>query len=315
MADIAATGHRSALMARIYADYLRMAQECALVTATDDKHAPYLFNTIASIQARFPEHPLLHVFDLGMNRWQRRELAGVSRVRLRAVEHFAPHWKKNWSWKPYILTQVPQRYVFYFDASNIVLFRPLILWFRAIANRGYMLFDNGQKMFQTTPPDYWALFDCDPQRWSEAVTFGAGLMGLDRDGIAGTILDEVLERTRQGWTLGCSANETRLAYDRSVVRECECFRADQTLFNLAFRKHIGELVLRNERKYCGLSGPADAPRQYLWYARRQRRSLIYFWRPIGRLDLTFLFNRLLSYLRILAKDCAVWLLRLWSGRR
>jgi hypothetical protein len=302
---------KSALSNRIYRDYVRISPDCALVTAVDSKHAPYLFNAIASLHSRFPDHPVLYVFDLGMNRTQRGELSGVPWIQLREVERFVDHWKKNWSWKPYILTQVPQRFVFYFDGSNIVVRRPLVLWFRTIAREGYFLIENGQRMGQITPPDYWELFGCDRAILADAPTFGAGLMGFDLHGTARRVIDEVLARTIQGWTLGRSAQESRLSYDRSVIRQCDCFRADQTLFNLSVRKHAaGSLVLRDELKYVGRGGAADHPRQYLWYSRRQRKSLTYFWRPIGNANFAFTFNRVTSYVRITAANCVILLLRL-----
>jgi hypothetical protein len=305
----------SAHARRVYTDYLRIRLECALVTATDSKHAPYLFNAITSIHRRFPDHPLLHVFDLGMNRMQRRELSGVPWIRLREMERFATHWKQNWSWKPYILAQLKQRYVLYFDAANIVLYRPLLLWFRAIERNGYFLIENGQTMHQITPPDYWKLFDVDQTLFSDAPTFGAGLMGYDKHGFAGTVIDEVLTRTIEGWNLGRSAQEIRKTYDSSVIRQCPCFRADQTLFNLAFRKYCpGELVLRNELKYCGRGGPSDHRHQYLWYSRRQRRSLIYFWKPLGEPTMDFLINRLTAYITILTRYLGGRLLRLLPNR-
>jgi hypothetical protein len=307
-----AAGHISKLKARIHRDYARMSSECSLVTATDGKHAPYLFNAIASIHARFPDHPVIHVFDLGMNRLQRAEISSVPWIQLREMDRFVNHWKQNWSWKPYILTQVPERYVFYFDASNIVLYRSLVLWFRIIAKTGYLLIGNGQKMRETTPPEYWQLFGLDRARFVDAPTFGAGLMGFDREGFAGRAIDEVLARTIEGWNLGCSAGEIRRAYDRSIIRNCECFRADQTLFNLAFRKYsTGPLVLRNELKYCGIGGHADHPRQFLWYARRKRKGLMYFWIPLGKRNLVFFVNRLTAYVRIVITDCAIFLLRIW----
>jgi hypothetical protein len=307
---------RPGLAARVNNDYLRISSDCALVTATDSKHAPYLFNAIASIHRRFPDHPVLHVFDLGMNRMQRRELSGVRWIQLRGVERFVKHWKQNWSWKPYILTQVKQRYVLYFDAANIVLYRPLLLWYRAIQSKGYFLIENGQTMDQITPPDYWKLFGFNETLLANAPTFGAGLLGFDRYGFAGDAMDEVLARTIEGWTLGRSAQETRRTYDSSVIRECPCFRADQTLFNLAFRKHCrGKLVLRDELRYCGRGGPSDHRRQYLWYSRRQRSSLIYFWQPMGEPTAEFFLNRLMAYVTILTRYLGGRLLRLLPSRR
>ena len=185
-----------------------------------------------------------------------------------------------------------------------------MLWFTTIANKGYFLIKNGQSLRQSTPPDYWKLFDCDERLFADAPSFGAGLMGFDREGLANQAINEVLARTIEGWNLGRSALETRPVYDRSVIRDCECFRADQTLFNLAFRKYYGSgLLLRDELRYCGLGGPADHPRQYLWYARRKRESLVYFWRPLGKGGVTFFANRIAAYVYIFARDHGV---RLWQ---
>jgi hypothetical protein len=296
--------------------YRRIASDCVLVTAADSKYAPYMFNAIASIHDRFPDHPSLHVFDLGMSCAQRSELTGVSWIQLRSVERFVDHWKQNWSWKPYILTQLKHRYVFYFDSANIVLMRSLASWYGAIARNGYLLIANGQRMNQITPPEYWKLFDCDRTLFGDAPTFGAGLMGFDREGFADKAIADVLARTIEGWTLGRSVDEVRRTFDHSVIRDCECFRADQTLFNLAFRKICGgNLLLRDELKYCGLGGAQDHARQYLWYSRRKRSSLIYIWTPIGTSTVAYYFNRLTFVVWLWATECARPLWRLLQSAK
>jgi hypothetical protein len=171
-------------------------------------------------------------------------------------------------------------------------------------------------MNQITPPEYWKLFDCDQTLFGEAPTFGAGLMGFDRQGFADNAIANVLARTIEGWNLGRSAGEVRRTYDHSVIRDCECFRADQTLFNLAFRKFCsGTLLLRDELKYCGRGGPEDHPTQYLWYSRRQRSSLIYFWTPIGNSTVAYYFNRLTFFVWVSAKEYARSLLRLFRSAK
>lgn len=297
-------------------DYEQIRQDCALVTATDATHAPYLFNAIGAIRDRFPSHPKLCVFDLGMSWAQRRELFGIPWLEVRNIERFVGHWHRNWSWKPYILTRVEQRYVLYFDAANIVLYRPLHLWFAAIRRHGYMLIENGQELQDITPTDYWSMFGLDPGACGRQPAFGAGLFGFDRMSPAGAAVQEALSRTKEGWSLGCSAGEERRIYDRSVVRHCPCFRADQTLFNLAFRKQFGlTLTVRDELRYCGRGGPHDHPRQYLWYARRKRSSLRYFWIPLKSASPIYWLNRASAYLWIAARDHAHKLRALWLQRR
>src|ERR1700676_2372327 len=71
---IATDGSGFGLDRRLHHNYMLIRADCALVTATDAKHAPYMFNALASIHDRFPTHPRIYVYDLGMNRAQRREL-------------------------------------------------------------------------------------------------------------------------------------------------------------------------------------------------------------------------------------------------
>ena len=280
------------LSTRLARQYDGIRADCALVTAADANYAPFLFNALASIHAVFPDHPPVYVYDLGLSAAQRRELSAVSWVRLRAIEHFVPHWKAGWSWKPYILNQVSERYVLYFDAANIVLYRSIALWFLAIRRHGFFGIGNGQQLADITPSDYWQHFGLDAAGAGPLPTFGAGLFGFDQAGPAGAALRESLALTVQGWNLGRSAGEKNPLYG-AVVRDCVCFRADQTLLNLAFVKHLGpQLLIRDELRYCGRGGPADHPNQYLWYARRQRASMRYFWRPLQQVSAAFLYNRI-----------------------
>jgi hypothetical protein len=278
----------------------------AIVTAADARHYPYLANMLSSLCRRSPESVPVHVFDLGFSAAQRRELQTTSWIHLRAIEPFVPHWRLNWSWKPYIMANVDVRHLLYLDAPNLVVLRSLRPWFLATSRDGYFVVDNGQRIGDMTPPTFWSRFGLEAADFAQSPALGAGILGIDRDGPAGTALLDTLAAVRDGLNLGCSADEFRPSYDRSVVRDCAVFRADQTLFNLAFRKAYGtNLTLHDERKYCGKGGRNDAPRQYVWYARRQPRSMTFFWRPFGGALAAFVLNRATAYPHIL--------LRRWAG--
>jgi hypothetical protein len=281
---------------KLHEEYLTVRAQSALATAADARYAPFLFNTLSSLHSRFPTHPTVYVYDLGMNRAQRQELATVPWLEVHPIEPYVPHWKANWSWKPYLLTQVPKRYVLYFDSANFVVFRPLELWFLAIKRHGYFVISNNQKMSDVTPTDYFEAFGISQAEFGNHLTFGAGLFGFDNESPGGEAIREALKYTKDGWGLGCSAKERSPHFDRSVTRDCPCFRADQTLFNLAMRKRFGaSLFVRNERRYCGFWNPNDHPRQFLWYSRRQRESLTYYWQPLGSRNMVFWYNRLPAY--------------------
>lgn len=284
---------------RLHREYEEIRSDSALVTAADAKYAPFLFNALSSIHANFPDHPLVYVFDLGLSRAQRCELESVPWIRLRAIDKFIPDWKAGWSWKPYILTRVDERFVLYFDAANIVLYRSIALWFLAIKRHGFFGIANGQRMQEITPSDYWVMFGLDPTVCAARATFGAGLFGFDSAGPAGAAIRKCLALTVAGWNLGRSASEQNPLYGKVALRDCVCFRADQTLFNLAMIEHMGpDILIRDEVRYCGRGGPHDHVNQYLWYSRRNKSSMLYFARPLHAYSSVFLYNRLTSWVRL-----------------
>ena len=284
------------MSAKLDREYQEMRTDSALVTAADAKYAPFLFNALSSIHTNFPTHPLVYVFDLGLNRAQRYELESVPWVRLRTIEKFVPHWKTGWSWKPYILTKVKKRYILYFDAANIVLYRSIALWFLAIKRHGFFGIANGQRLRDITPLDYWDMFGIDPDAYADRPTFGAGLFGFDQSGPAGVAISKCLALTIEGWNLGRSMNEKNPLYTNAALRNCALFRGDQTLFNLAIIEYMGSnTLIRDEIRYCGLGSPRDHPNQYVWYSRRNKNSMLYFNTPMSTYSAAFFYNRFTAW--------------------
>lgn len=301
---------------RLHCEYLQMRSDSALVTAADAKYAPFLFNALSSIHTKFPDHPLVYVFDLGLSRSQRYELESVPWVRLKVIDEFVSHWKTGWSWKPYILTRIDERFVLYFDAANIVLYRSIALWFLAIKRHGFFGIANGQHMQDITPSDYWDMFGIDPKVCATKPTFGAGLFGFDRTGPAGFAISKCLALTISGWNLGRSASERNPLYTKLVLRDCACFRADQTLFNLAMVEYLGpDILIRDELRYCGLGGSHDHVKQYLWYSRRNKNSMLYFAKPMNSYSVVFAYNRITSWIILIPRWCTSellkWLRYMW----
>lgn len=280
---------------RIQQSYREIHNDSAIVTAADSKYSPYLLNMLSSLHTKSPEHPNVFVFDIGLDKWQQRELTSIPWVKLRKVEPFVDHWKLNWTWKLYVMSQVERRYVLYMD-PNFVVLRPLLSLLLAIKRNGYVAVSALQMLWQITPTDYWDLVGISQRKNYLAEVFGAGFFGYDRRHPSNSAVLEALELAKAGWTLGCSAGETRPTYDRSVIRDCECFRCDQTLLNLTLRKWVPEEILvRRPLHYYGNSGqPSESPRQLLWYARRAPKSMTYYGRPIGTDLKAFVVNRLAS---------------------
>ena len=252
-----------------------------------------MFNTLSSLHSNFPTHPVVYVLDLGMTQAQRCELSEIPWIRQRTVEEFVPHWKTSWSWKPYVWLEPDERYVLYFDSANFVVLHPLELWFLSIQKNSYFVISASQPLRDIVPSNYWSLTGVTPITNLSEEAFGAGLFGFDNQSMVRVAIRQVFQLTKEGWTLGCSVNETNRVYDRRVIRDCDCFRADQTLINLALRKHIGTAIhVRNELKYFILEVPCDHVRKAVWYARKRPDSLIFFWTPLNKHSIVFFYNRL-----------------------
>lgn len=270
-----------------------------MVTAADKKYAPYMFNMLSSLHANFPLHPVVYVFNLGMTRAQCQELLGVPWLALQQVEKFAPHWKLNWAWKPYIWLQPAERYVLHLDAGIVVL-RSLELWFLSIKKNMYLAISQNQPMSDITPLDYWSLVGLEKSRYENEEVFAAGVWGFDKRSIVGKAVQEAYQLAKEGWTLGASEGEVNPAFDKSIIRNCPRFRHDQTLINLTLRKHIKQsVVVRPLLKYCGLGGSNESPQQFIWLARRRPDSMKFFWKPMHRLSIVFYYNRITSLPRII----------------
>jgi hypothetical protein len=267
-------------------------------------------NAIASLDVNFPDCPKIIVYDIGFSFLTLVELRRMRNVELRPMPPFVPHWRLNWSWKLYALTFDLPRYVLYLDLPNFVILRSLSDWFESIKVHGYFLVTNGQTMRSITPSDYWKLHGVDEPEAGGRTTFGAGIIGFDRDTQARAAIEMALASVRLGLNLGRSAAEGNSNYRPNILRDCDCFRADQTILNLAFQCVFGEsLELRKPLKYCGSGGPRDHPSQYLWYSRRDFKSLSYiFSKPTLRSPLISI-NRARWSLRLNVIRLAKFVLR------
>lgn len=308
---------RPAMQARIQREYAAIRGDCAIVTACDAKHAPYLLNAIASFDAVFSDRPRIIVYDIGLSPLTRVELRRHAGVELRAMPAFVPHWRLNWSWKLHALTHDLPRYVLYLDLPNFVALRSLAPWFVSIRRNGYFVVANRQFMRDVVPADYWTRHDLDRETGESWPTFGAGIVGYDREGPAARALAFALDGVKQGLNLGRSATEKNANYQPDIVRDCPCFRADQTLLNLNFRRVFGDsLQVRRADMYSGHGGSEDHAAQYLWYARRNRRSLLHLSLHQRRFDAVRTVNRAVWLGRISLKEAAkhgLVGLRRWLG--
>ncbi len=281
--------------------YSEIKSECAIVAASDSKHAPYLVNAIYSLKVNFPDHPKIIIYNLGLNFLELRELMAIEDVEVRKMYNFVPHWRLNWSWKLFALTNNLPRYVLYLDLPNFVVMRSLASWFLSIKKNGYFLVSNGQYMNEITPAYYWNEYKLCKDDLKMESTFGAGIIGFDKNSVAFNAILKAYDGVVAGKNLGRSLKEKNRNYKPNLVRDCVCFRADQTILNLAFRSiYKMNFKIRKPRLYNGDEGKVSTKGQFLWYSRRKIESLLYLSGGTD-LHLTSQMNRFYWWARIRTK--------------
>ncbi len=250
-------------------EYKKIRNECAIITCCSSKYAPYLANAIASLKCNFADHPVIIIYDIGLSWFEVKEFSSIKDVELRKVPNFVSHWRLNWSWKLYALINSLNRYNLYLDLPNFVVNRSLATLFCIISKHGYLLVENKQKLNEITPSEYWKFYNIGNITVKNQPTFGAGIIGFDRRHDSFFAIEKSMNDIVLGLNLGRSVTEKNKNYKPNIIRDCVCFRADQTILNLSFRQLYGiHLKIRKSARICGFGQRSNHPYQFLWYSRR-----------------------------------------------
>jgi hypothetical protein len=252
----------------------------AIVTASSDSYFPWLLNLIGSVQTNYQGHPQIFVYDLGMCKSFVRELKAIKQVSVKEVPPFVPHWRSCYTWKLWVLNDVPAHNVYYIDAASEV-FRPMTDIFQTIERDGY--FCAGQLSFgfllnDIVPSDLLQRLGISTDFCHNLEYFAAGHFGYRKETVYHKSVKKALDLAREGWTLGWSAKEQyrNTGTDFSeILRNCRLFRHDQTLLSLIFHKEHGEIKMQDEKTYAGHSCTKFRPEQVIWASRKRNRELRY----------------------------------------
>jgi hypothetical protein len=245
-----------------------------LGTAADDRYGVWLLNLIGSVKRNSDVFDSIVVYDLGLSSFQRRLLAGVPGVEVRAVPPFVPYWRKGFTWKTWIFRHLEADTLIWLDAGVTVL-RPLSDLIEQIDERGYFAVSQGVLNRECIPRDYYGLYGISTEV-GERVTIAAGILGFRRDSeFFSKVIVPTYEDALQGRTLGFSPGEAEKLnrgperLDPIVLRDCARFRHDQTVLNIHFYAAILEPYVNDLSKYGGWKSPRDHPEQVIWGHRRR----------------------------------------------
>ena len=250
-----------------------------LASAADESYGYHLLNLIGSVKANSDVFDAIVVYDLGLSPHQRRLVAAVPGVELRAVPPFSPHWAQCFTWKPWIWTQIDADEVFYLDAGTTVL-RSLAPALDQIRSRGYFVVSQGNRLRDIVPRDYFELYRLAGSA-AERPYVAAGIIGFRPAGDAfRSVLLPTYEDCVKGRNLGFSPDEVASrnrglgAVSSPVLRDCPHFRWDQTVLNIRLARDLPDAFVNDLDEYAGWQSPHDHPRQVIW-SHRRRGSLAY----------------------------------------
>lgn len=258
--------------------YLSIKEMCCITTASCERYFIRAVNLIYSIKKNFPDHPQIYIFDLGMSPLQLSELRTIKGVKIEIIYRFAPHWRHDYSWKLYIYNQIPTKpYLFHIDAGAVVL-RDLYLIFLSLAKNEFFLIGQNQKLHDIFPEDYLSKLNIpDKEVLHSTKVFASGIIGLNRsNSLTLKIVSEAYDLSIQGYCLGYSKQEMyRDSANLRIIRDCKCFRHDQTIINLLVYKYFSDYLIHSEIKYIGINSDKSHKNQYIWSCRLDNKALKY----------------------------------------
>ncbi|PIR95905.1 MAG: hypothetical protein COT92_03905 [Candidatus Doudnabacteria bacterium CG10_big_fil_rev_8_21_14_0_10_42_18] len=269
-------------------------QERALITSASNKFFPSLINLLGSIKTNYPKAPKIYVYDLGLFWSFRKELESIEGVEILEMPKFVTFWRSCYTWKTYIFTHPLARLNFYLDAGCQVL-KSLDGIFEQIEKYGYFFIEQGVSLSRIVPKDYIEKLGLD-EKFKSAESIHAGELGFKADSAISEALEQSFEWAKQGLALGFSQKDAwrNKGKDKTnIVRNCEIFRHDMTLLNIAVRKKfMANFTIHSSKIFAG--GYKEDPKQVIWHLRLSYKRLDYFSHKFlhSNFDPIAVFNRL-----------------------
>lgn len=231
-----------------------MTADRLIITAASAEFGPSVVALLGSLNANWPDHPPVLVYDLGLDARTLTILAR-HRIAVRKVPPFCDHWRQHFTWKIWALNDAPARDVFWMDAAVVAL-RPLDEVFDAIDHLGYFFTTNHELLDWEASPQACRGCGVDPEFRAGKPTLPGGLMGFRKAGATAKLLEEALAVA---------------LVEENVAATTVAHRHDQAVISLLAYKHLGRVLIADGSLYLGALSPAQVPGQKVWVHRRRIR--------------------------------------------
>lgn len=241
----------------------------AIITSCSNKFFPSVLNLIGSIKKNYPEHPDIFVYDLGLFFTFKKQLEAVEGVHVVSIPHFVSFWRKNYTWKTYILNNPLAENNLYLDAGNEIR-KDIDHIFQEIETNGYFCVEQQIPLENITPQEYKTLFDISTQYYQQNA-IAAGIFGFSKNSLVQKTLSSLYDCGVSGLCLGFSEKElwrSKGVDKTNFVRNCPTFRHDTTILSLLMRKYFGEIKIHPSLSYgYHLKDEPTDPQVVIWNLR------------------------------------------------
>lgn len=269
-------------------DTIAKRSDVCLITACDDKYAPYALNLLGSLGKQSKKFSEIIIIDLGISSYFRFAFEDIDNVKIVPVQEFCPHYKACWSWKPWAYMQSSENTTIYIDAGSQIVgnLDEMILQTK---KDGYFLVSqkdslaDGHYLEDIIPKDYYDKFDISKFPNKSKPVVAAGILGFTRQsGFYQNIIKNTYQSIIRGDNLGWSEKELRrrnrdIHYmENPVVRDCRYFRHDQTILNIYLYKEINNPKINDMSKYAALTYQPGTEQVILNQRRHSKCRRIFF---------------------------------------
>jgi hypothetical protein len=222
-----------------------------LNTSCDSRYFSRAVNLINSVRKYSSEKIKIRVWDIGLHSFQIYFLNSIG-IEVVKVPAFVSHWNLCYTWKIYVLNNIPEEIVLHLDAGN-TLKTDIADIFKIIESDGFFFVDQGVELSKITPVRYMDFINKD---MLQRPVFACGNIGFRRSNNLSDILGEAYHFALRGYCLGYSKKEYPVVGKIKLpLRNCEIFRHDQTLLNvLIYNSNLNFVLLDHEVYSCRHEG-------------------------------------------------------------
>jgi len=223
----------------------------AIITAASESYTRQLLALLGSLEANWPSHPPVVVYDLGLPVSVVNSLEGRN-VEVRKVPEFCPHWRQHFTWKIWCWNDIDAETFLWIDAGAVVL-SPLEEVFPHIENTGYLVVPNYRLLVEEASEEACVGCGVDPSFREGKSTLAGGFMGFNKSNeLMSRILKEALELAM---------------VEKNIKATDPKHRHDQALISLLIYKNIQSPLMLDGNIYLGGPSPMLVPGQKVWACR------------------------------------------------